>query len=475
MISTSKAAELTATGGADATASVPAEHAHSFKRRALKGSVWVTLGYFAGQAIRLGSNLILTRLLTPEAFGLMAVINMVIRGLKMFSDLGINVSVIQNRRGETSEFLNTAWTLQIVRGFVLFAAAALLAWPLSLIYHEPLLKWLLLAASFTVVISGYQSTRILLLNRRLELGKLTLLDLSQQFVSLVVMVAWALAWPSVWALVVGAIVGTLFRTIATHVMVGGERHHFAWEKESLQVLVNFAIWISICTALTFASNSADRFILASLFGFQLLGVFSMARFISEVPRDLVLRLTRNILLPVASHRQTMPRPELRLWVIRHRGRFLLLLGLGIAMLTAVSDQVILILYDTRWEAAAWMLPILLLGLWPRILSDTLNPILLAVGSPKWNTYGSLWRLIMIVFGLPAGYYAYGIPGVVGVVAAADIPNYLVTAWGASKEELSCHIQDLYTTLWFVVSFCVMVVGRYLMGYGLPFTVGSFGG
>lgn len=73
----------------------------------------------AQQLIRLGSNLILTRLLFPEAFGLMALVQTFMTGLAMFSDIGIGPSIIQNRRGEDPDFLNTAWTIQIGRGVML--------------------------------------------------------------------------------------------------------------------------------------------------------------------------------------------------------------------------------------------------------------------------------------------------------------------------------------------------------------------
>jgi hypothetical protein len=63
-------------------------------------------------------DLILTRLLFPEAFGLMALVQVFMGGLQMFSDLGVNMSIIQSKRGEDPDFLNTAWTFQILRGLI---------------------------------------------------------------------------------------------------------------------------------------------------------------------------------------------------------------------------------------------------------------------------------------------------------------------------------------------------------------------
>src|SRR5690606_17348568 len=71
-------------------------HPASLKRLALRGSAWVVLEQFVAYILRLLSNLALTRLLFPEAFGLMALVNATLRGLKMFSDIGLNLSIIQN-------------------------------------------------------------------------------------------------------------------------------------------------------------------------------------------------------------------------------------------------------------------------------------------------------------------------------------------------------------------------------------------
>jgi O-antigen/teichoic acid export membrane protein len=71
---------------------------------AVSGVVWTILGYGASQVLRFGGNLILTRLLLPEYFGLMALVNIPIIGLQLFSDVGIIPSIVQNQRGDEPVF-----------------------------------------------------------------------------------------------------------------------------------------------------------------------------------------------------------------------------------------------------------------------------------------------------------------------------------------------------------------------------------
>jgi hypothetical protein len=81
-------------------------------------------------------NLILTRLLFPEAFGLMALVQVFLSGLQMFSDIGIQTSVIRSKRGEDPAFLDTAWTVQVLRGGLLWLGCLGIAGPAAAFYEE---------------------------------------------------------------------------------------------------------------------------------------------------------------------------------------------------------------------------------------------------------------------------------------------------------------------------------------------------
>jgi O-antigen/teichoic acid export membrane protein len=115
----------------------------SIKQLALKGTFWTIASYGVSQILRFGSNLVLTRLLLPEIFGLMSLAYVFITGLHLFSDLGIHTSLIQNKRGGDPEFLNTAWSLQIIRGMGLWICCVIVAVPAANFYNEPRLVWLL--------------------------------------------------------------------------------------------------------------------------------------------------------------------------------------------------------------------------------------------------------------------------------------------------------------------------------------------
>ena len=95
----------------------------SLKRRVLGASSWSLAGFALSTAIRFGSSLLMTRLLIPQMFGVMAIAMLVMTGLAMFSDVGLTQNIIQSKRGGDMAYLNTAWTIQIIRGMLLWLLA----------------------------------------------------------------------------------------------------------------------------------------------------------------------------------------------------------------------------------------------------------------------------------------------------------------------------------------------------------------
>ena len=119
-----------------------------------RGSLFALLGYGGSQFLRLAGNLVLWRLLYAEAFGLMAIVNVFMQGLAMFSDVGIGPSIIQNERGDDPDYLDTAWTIQALRGGALFVIAVIFAIPVAHFYHQEALAPLIAVVGFGVAISG---------------------------------------------------------------------------------------------------------------------------------------------------------------------------------------------------------------------------------------------------------------------------------------------------------------------------------
>ncbi|MDR3632325.1 MAG: oligosaccharide flippase family protein, partial [Isosphaeraceae bacterium] len=179
----------------------------------LWGSAWTLAGYGGAQGMRLAGNLVLTRLLAPEIFGVTAIVSLFLQALEMCSDVGIGSSIVRSPRGDEPDFLDTAWTIQVARGFLLWAGAILIAWPVAVIYGTPQLALLLPVGGLAAVAQGFCSTACYSSNRHLALGRLTVMELCVQAITIVATASLALVRPTVWALIGGGFLGALAKAI----------------------------------------------------------------------------------------------------------------------------------------------------------------------------------------------------------------------------------------------------------------------
>ncbi len=199
----------------------------------------------------------------PEAFGLMALVGVFMQGLQMFSDVGIGPSIIQNKRGDDPEFLNTAWTIQVMRGCLLWLGACALAVPAAWLYRQPMLISLLPVAGLAAIIAGLTPTKQFTAQHHLTIGRLTFLEFASQVLGIAttILLAWALR--SVWAFI-GSLLGTAVKVVLTQLDYAGPANGFNWDRDARKSLFRFGKWIFLSTAATFLANNLDKLTLAAL-------------------------------------------------------------------------------------------------------------------------------------------------------------------------------------------------------------------
>ncbi len=427
------------------------EREHSaLKATALKATFWTVMDYGAGQVLRVVNSLVLTRLLLPSAFGEMMLVTTLIVGITMLSDIGLAPSVIQSKRGDEPAFLNTAWTLQALRGAGLWVCSLFLAWPAARFYHDPKMLIVLPVLAFSSVISGFNGGGYMTLSRHMGMRRLFAIDFSTQAFTLLVTIAWALWRPSVWALVAGNIAASLFRLALTHHprVIPGIRSRFAWEREALLEIVHFGKWIALGTAFFFFASQADRLVLGKLVSLTALGLYGIAFQVSDVPRSIIAALSSKVGYPYVSKISSLPREEFREQFLRFR-RYVLLIGAVLLSAMAVwGDLLIVAFYPARYAGAAWMIRWLALGLWHTLLYQTTGPVLFALGKSKYNAAGNAAYALTMLVGIPIAYLHFGMLGAVIAVALGDSPLYLVIEFGATREHVRPLWQDAQLTVLF---------------------------
>lgn len=442
------------------------QDASEVKRRAITGAAWTIAGYGTSQIIRFISNLILTRLLVPELFGLMALANVFLVGLRLFSDIGIGPSIIQNRRDDQN-FINTAWTIQVIRSFILCFICLFITWPISHFYDEPRLLWLIPILSLTVIFDGFTSTAQFTLSKELSLRKLMIFQTVSQIIQIVIMIVWAYFSPTIWALISGGLLGSLVKMIWSHFLDPTVKNRLTFDRDAASNLFKFGRWIFVSTAMTFLANQVDRLMLAKFFTLELLGIYTIAYTLSDIPRQVLSKLNVSVIFPATAKFAALPRPEFRDKLLKNSRLILLPLTIFIALVTSFGDVIITFLYPETFAPAAWMLPLLALGLWPSVLVNTTSPALLALGKPRYSAFAYFSKVVFIIVAIYVGYLLLGELGAILAVVLNDVPYYAAFSYGLWKEGLLDLLTDLKATmaLMGLIGLCLLL--RFLLGWGSP--------
>lgn len=401
----------------------------NYQARALRGTAMTALNYGGYNFLRLAGNLVLTRLLFPEAFGLMALVNVVLAGIAMFSDFGLRGSIVQNPRGDDPKFLNTAWTLQIGRGILLGLAVVFLAGPLADFYDAPLLEDLLLLGAIIPVIQGFNSTRMATANRHIALERLTVLALGSQLVGIIVMITLAWLLNSVWALIFGSVAAALAQAIFSHIILPGtHRNRLYFEMDSAKQLFGFGKYIFLATLASFFIQHGDRAVLGKFVSLEDLAIYNIGFFLAMVPLKFARQLNNMVIFPLYSRKPPSESETNRRKI--NRARFLLTGSLIFVctVLALIGDFMVRLLYDPRFEGGGPVLVLIALIVIPQLVTLSYERLPMSAGHAGRYAFFMIGRALLLMSVTIFGAMHYGMLGAILAPLIAWVLVYPFLIW-----------------------------------------------
>ncbi len=424
----------------------------SNKALGVDGAFWMLLGYGGSQVLRLLSNLILAYFLFPAAFGLMAIINIVLAAIQLFSDFGFGLSIIRRQDSANPAFLNTAWTIQAIRGFILWLIASALAYPISLFYidSDPIYSSLttyLPIAGLTAIISGFNSTGITLLNKNFNFKVLAAFQLIPQLTSSLFMIVHSFFYPSIWSLVFGSIFGSFVNLIFSHILNPGPKNRFHFDFDSFKELFDFGKWVFLSTIVGFLCTNLDRFMLAKLVPLSFLGVYSIAFGFIQIVIHITERLSSNVLFPLLSR---LLNDHIRMIDVslRARSAVLWLSGFCCVFIAFISPLFFGYFYDNRYSDAPVIAQWLSLYAWSRVLILTMDRIPVVLGNSKSVFISNLLAILLMPFAFPA-FLIFNMSGFILIMIISSIVShaYLIIKIPYGRRQMM--VQSVFFTLGFV--------------------------
>jgi O-antigen/teichoic acid export membrane protein len=434
----------------------------------LTGTVWTLGGFGLGQAIRLATNVALARLLAPELFGTMLIVNTLMTGIQLFSDVGIGQNMIHSPRALDPRFYNTAWSLQIIRSIAIWLIILLAAIPAAHFYGAPILSAILPVSGFSMVLLGFASVSPAILQKKMLYGRVTVFNLATAFISSALLITFAVISPTIWALVLSGVVGTAMSTLLTYFLVPGLRQRFHIDRQSLSEITSFGKWVYFNSMVYFLSMNFDRLYFAKVVPLQVLGIYGIARSLSDLFGITATHLGNSVIFPFIASHADQPRETLRRELVITRGKFLALVALGNSLFIATADLGIKLLYDQRYYAAAWMVPVLALGAWFSMLATTNESTLLGLGAPSYTAVANSVRFLLLVVGIPLSLRFEGFHAAVVTLVLVEVCRYAPVYIGQRRQRFSFGAQDAAITLGMFAMIGLWELLRWAYGLGTSF-------
>lgn len=387
----------------------------------------------------------MTRLLVPEMFGIMAIANIVIVGLAMFSDLGLKQNIIQSKRGEEPLFLNTVWSVQIIRGIFLSILCLLAAFILTFlnnaqlleadnVYASSLLPQVLMVLSLAPFIQGFESTKIATSNRGLQLKRIVTLELIAQLCGLAFMLAWVSFERTIWALVYGALVAGFIKVVLGHLNLPGYRNRPQWDSKAFNEIFHFGKWMFLSSILGFSINQGDKLLLGGVMSASAFGLFSIAALLFASIQMLVSKLINTVVFPALGevNRENPAKLRDKYYKIRLPIDSFCLFMAGFLFIS--GGKVVEALYDPRYIESGYMLQIMSLA-FIEVRYTVVGQFCLVIGKPKIMSILIFARLISMVVFILIGSRFYGDVGAICGLALSYFPNIILTFFYQKKYKL----------------------------------------
>lgn len=280
----------------------------SLKDRTLKGGVIALGGFGAAQGLRLIANLVMTRLLAPDAFGLMALVLSIEILIGMLSDMGLDASIVRSKKGDDPDFLATARTMQLARAILIALAMVVLAaalpflssasvFPPDSVYADPRLPLFMSIMAMSVAVTGFSAMRVALHNRALNLAPVIRLELGAQAIAIIATVGGALAGLGAYALALGAVVAASAKVLGSHWFLLGPPARFGFDRAHFDEIFGYGKWLILASTLGWLSLRGDQAVFGWLFDRVDYGLYSIAVIWIFTARNVIEMVQRRVAYP----------------------------------------------------------------------------------------------------------------------------------------------------------------------------------
>ena len=416
------------------------------------------------------SIVVLARLLSPQDYGLVAMVTALASFLRVFRDAGLSTATVQRENITQAQVSNLFW---INAGLGVFAtitfglAAPIIAW----FYQEPPLVWVTLALSLTFTLTGLTVQHQALLNRQMRFRTLATVDIGAMTTGILIGIGMAVHKCGYWSLVGMNLGNATMRALLIWSLCKW-RPHMPSRRSGVRPLVNFGAFLSMGNFIYSVAGGFDTLLLGRSFGAGAVGLYTRSSAMLMRPFGQILGPMGNLFLPVLSRLQNQPENYRQTFLQLYRA-VVLFSFVCTGMFLALAKPLTLLVLGPKWENAAPIFAALTLVAMFLPLSSVCTWLFTTQGrgsdSLRCSVISSLVTVAAFIVGLPFGPVGVALAfGVSGLMIQMPVLYFLAGREGPVRQS---HMWREFISLlpvWGVV-FCGTFLARKLVWHAGPLT------
>ena len=413
---------LTETPSAEITTSPSDTTNFPLLKRVRSGISWNISSSLIGQLIVFARSIVLARLVAPEDFGLFGMALTIVAAINALTTIGLDRTIVANKfdtKDELKANLNTVWSAELIRSFVIALMVSVSSFPISRFYSQPQLKLIVPVLALVTLVQGFQNIGLVILRKEISFAKIFWYELATNLSGITLTVALALVMRNVWALVTGLLLTAILRTLLSYIF-HSYRPRLAFEKFALRRALSLGKFTLVIAVASFVTNMADNVMVGRLLGTGALGNYSLAFNIASAPMIILVFSLDAVFFPAYAEITSGHLKRLELAFTKVFSISLLIMLMIALPLLLLAEEIVQILFGDRWATAGTVLPVLALAIPLRGLAQIISTAFWGLNRPEQVAVGRTLQAVVFLAALYPLIKAFGLPGAgwAGVIAYA---------------------------------------------------------
>jgi O-antigen/teichoic acid export membrane protein len=382
--------------------------------------------------IRLLSTVVLTRILDPNSYGILAIITTIQIVVLLTSDLGLYPYVVRSKLYQDEKFLNDVWSIRLIRGFLNSLLIFFLAPLVSLYTGSTEIEKAIQAVSLLPLLEALTSMAFATAAREGKIKLLTISEFIPSVFGILVSILICYLMDSYWGIIISGYISIIIKIYFSYRLFPNSKRNFSVSVKALRDMWKFSKYILPSSLISLIIGQFDKVLFARIFTLNELGLYNVASNLGLAPVSLVSSYSSRILYPVfvdSFNKTPDQKSEIFYGTDRKiRAAILFLFGLFCFSSTLIVD----VLYDDRYIGAAkYLFALSIYSVLSYVVSISIES-LIAIGYEKSTFYSNLVRVFSLIFFLTIFFFSLPLKFVVYALPASVFATYIFNLFRLQK-------------------------------------------